>query len=201
MSVINLWERYRLWLENVIVASLEYWHDSNYQIRPKTCTDMISNIFPDRNAPSTVRSCVALMLTHILISIATTIPIATLFTPPAQAEIPPGSYDKLRIGAEEALIIKVIKVNKKLSSNREVTLISVKAMVVAVQRSKKGIKPGREISIVYESQNPNSTMTGPRRIGVLEEGAYYPAFLNISDNQKTYRPAAYGESFKMTPDN
>jgi transketolase C-terminal domain/subunit len=106
--------------------------------------------FPDRSAPRTVRSCAALTFTYILISIATMFPIATPFIPPAQAEIPPGSYDKLRIGAEEALIIKVVTVNRMLSGNREFTLISVKAKVVAVQRSKKGIKPGTEISIVVD---------------------------------------------------
>jgi hypothetical protein len=157
--------------------------------------------FPERNAPRTVRSFAALTSAHILISIATMIPIATPFIPPAQAEIPPDSYDKLRIGAEEALIIKVVAVDRRLSGNREFRLISVKAKVVAVQRSKKGLKPGSEISIVYESQNPNSTMPGPRRIPILGEGAYYPAFLNISNDQKTYSPAAYGESFKMTPAN
>jgi hypothetical protein len=44
-------------------------------------------------------------------------------------------------------------------------------------------------------------MTGPRRIAILRKGEYYPAFLNISENQKTYTPAAYGESFNMIPEN
>jgi hypothetical protein len=138
-------------------------------------------------------------ITNILILIATLIPIALPLIPPAQAEIPPGSYDKLRIGAEEALIIKVVTVNRRLSGNREFTLRFVKAKVVAVQRSKQDLKPGTEISIVYETQNPNSNMTGPRQLPILQEGRYYPAFLNISDNKKDYSPAAYGESFKMTP--
>jgi hypothetical protein len=149
--------------------------------------------FPYRNAPRS--------LTNILILIATLIPIALPITPAAQAEIPPGSYDKLRISAEEALIIKVTKVDKRLRGNREFTAVSVTAKVVTVQRSKKGLKLGSEISIDYESQKLNSTMPGPRRIIVLGEGKYYPAFLNSSDGQKSYTPAAYGESFKMTPEN
>jgi hypothetical protein len=138
------------------------------------------------------------LISTILILIATIIPITTL-APTVQAEIPPGSYDKLRISAQEALIIKVVTVNKKLTSNREFTLVSITARVIAVQRSQKGIKPDSEISVQYESRNPNSKMAGPRRIAILKESEYYPAFLNISDDQKTYNPAAYGESFKMTP--
>jgi hypothetical protein len=125
--------------------------------------------------------------------------VITTIAFPTQAEIPPGSYDKLRISAEEALIIKVVKVKTQLTSNREFTSVAVKAQVVAVQRSKKGIKPGSEIMIQYESRNPNSNMPGPRRIAILKEGEYYPAFLNIADDKKNYTPAAYGESFKMTP--
>jgi hypothetical protein len=140
------------------------------------------------------------LITKILILIATMIPIEFPIAPSAQAEIPPGSYDKLRINAEEALIIKVVNVNRRLTGNREFTLISVKAQVVAVQRSKTGIKPGRKISIQYESQHPNSTMPGPGRSAILQVGEYYPAFLNISEDQKTYSPAAYGKSFNMTPE-
>lgn len=120
---------------------------------------------------------------------------------PAQAEIPPGSYDKLRVSAEEALIIKVITVDRRLTGNREFTAFFVTAQVVAVQRSKKGIKRGSTINIAYESRHPSSKIAGPRRIAVLAAGEYYPAFLNISDDQKTYSPAAYGESFRMTPEN
>jgi hypothetical protein len=149
--------------------------------------------FTYKNAPRS--------LINILILMATTIPIALPITPAAQAEIPPGSYDKLRISAEEALIIKVIKVDTRLSGSREFTAVSVTAKVVAVQRSKKGLKLGSEISIDYESQKLNSTMPGPRRIIVLGEGKYYPAFLNISDGKQSYTPAAYGESFRMTPEN
>ncbi len=139
-------------------------------------------------------------ISKILIPIAALLQISLPISPPAQAEISPGSYDKLRIGAEEALTIEVLKVNRRLTSNRAFTPVTVKARVVAVERSKKGIKLGTEISIQYESRNPNSPMAGPRRIAVLKEGAYYPAFLNISDDKKTYSPAAYGESFNMTPE-
>jgi hypothetical protein len=140
-------------------------------------------------------------LTNILLLTATLVSIALPHTAPAQAEIPPGSYDKLRISAGEALIIKIEKVERRLSGNREFTTVLVKAKVVAVQRSKNGIKPGNNISIQYESRNPNSTMTGARRIAILQEGNYYPAFLNINDDRKNYSPAAYGESFTMTPEN
>jgi hypothetical protein len=121
------------------------------------------------------------------------------FAPSARAEIPPGSYDKLRISAEEALVINVTTVNSRPASNREFTLVSVKARVVAVERSKQGLKSGTEISIQYESRHPNSKMAGARRIEILRVGEYYPAFLNISDDRQNYSPAAYGESFKMTP--
>ncbi len=89
-------------------------------------------------------------------------------------------------------------------SNRPFTRVSVKAKVVAVQRSKQGIKPDTEILIQYESQKPTTYLTGPwvgpRRIEILQQGRYYPAFLNIADDRKSYDPAAYGESFNMTPE-
>lgn len=123
-----------------------------------------------------------------------------LLTPSVRAELGPGSYDQLRFSAEEALIIRVVTVNTAPVSNRPFTRVSVKAKVVAVQRSKQGIKPDTEILIQYESLNPNTPWTGPRRIEILQQGRYYPAFLNIANDRKSYESAAYGESFNMTPE-
>lgn len=110
------------------------------------------------------------------------------------AELPPGSYDKLRAEADDALVIQVTGVNVDTKSTaREVT---VQAKVLGVERSKSGLKKGDNITFNYRISTVQ--VPGPRPIPLLVKGDVYPAFLKTMG--KSLEPAAYGESFKMTPE-
>ncbi len=74
--------------------------------------------------------------------------------------------------------------------------------MLAAERSKTGLKPGDAIVIRYThiDREKLKGFAGPRTIPILKMGAVYPAFLNRQEDAKTYTPAAYGESFRMTPE-
>lgn len=115
-----------------------------------------------------------------------------------RAELPPGSYDNLRLNAPEALVIEVMNVGRKLSTQNG-TAVIVQAKVLTVERSKTGLKKGDLISIHY-TRMEQSGVVGPRQVPLLEKGGIYPAFLQKGTKGKIYAPAAYGDSFKMTPE-
>ena len=120
----------------------------------------------------------------------------------ARAELPPGSYDKLRAKAEEALIIEVdsVKTHEREPGWLDVV---VTARVVRVERSKARLKKGGTVTVRYESLDRTKLkkpVIGPRAVPLLKKGEFYPAFLNVTKETKEYQPAAYGESFVMTPE-
>ncbi|HEY1188048.1 MAG TPA: hypothetical protein VGE74_10350 [Gemmata sp.] len=112
----------------------------------------------------------------------------TAFT---QAVPPPGTYDKLRAGAEEAVTIQVVTVVSGANGD-----VGVQAKVLGVERSKSGLKKGDTVSIKYTV--PAKGTVGPTPVPVLEKDEVYPAFLNKKGDE--FAPAAYGSSFKMTPE-
>lgn len=109
------------------------------------------------------------------------------------AELPPGSYNKLRAEAEEAVIIQVKGVQIALMGGDK--SVTVEGKVLAVERSKNGVKKGDTVIITYTILD--KPVVGPLPVPLLEKDDVYPAFLNKND--KNYEPAAYGWSFKMTP--
>lgn len=118
--------------------------------------------------------------------------------PSVRAELPPGSYDRLRAVAPEALVIEVVNVGRKLGDQGR-TAVIMQAKVLTVERSKTGLKKGDIISIHY-TRIEQLGVVGPRQVPLLEKGGIYPAFLQKGDKDKVYEPTAYGESFKMTPE-
>lgn len=119
--------------------------------------------------------------------------LVVLFTASwACAELPPGSYNKLRADADEAIIIHVTDVKIALMGGDQ--SVTVEAKVLAVERSKNGLKKGDTITIVYTILG--KPVVGPLPVPLLEKGEDYPAFLNKKG--QIYEPAAYGWSFKMT---
>ena len=116
------------------------------------------------------------------------------------AELPPGSYDRLRREAQDAIIIEVESVTaRELKAGW--TDVTMTARVVYVERSKAVLKNGARITIRYESRDPNKVnFPGPRPIPILKKGETYPAFLNGNEGTKVFEPAAFGESFVMTPE-
>ena len=119
----------------------------------------------------------------------------------ARAELPPGSYDELRVKADEAVILEVESV-KAADLGRGRLEVTVAARVLAVERSKAGLKPGRRIATRYESPAASNVYKrqGPRPVPILKEHATCPAFLNARPGKPEWEPAALGESFAMTPE-
>jgi hypothetical protein len=116
------------------------------------------------------------------------------FTSMAHAALPPGSYDKLRIEAQEAVTIVVQSAKVVEAGNSK--HVTIEAKVLGVERSKAGLKKGDKITIKYSV--PSVAMPGPVPTPILEADGFYPAFLNKSGSD--YVPAAHGWSFKMTPE-
>ena len=126
--------------------------------------------------------------------------IALLTSPKAGAELPPGSYDKLRSESQEAVIFEAVKVTSSTSGFE--TRVTVEGKLLAVERSKAKLKPGERITIEYTTVDVRKArgFAGPRQAAVLKQGTVYPAFLNKHDNQRAFSLAAYGASFEMTPE-
>ena len=120
--------------------------------------------------------------------------------PPARAEIPGDAYNKLRIEAAEALMIEVSSV-KENKGDKGASDVTVEAKVLAAERTKSGLKKGDVVVIRYVNIDLKAApdFAGPSQTPVLKQGEVYPAFLNRQKDQTTFEPAAYGESFKMTP--
>lgn len=117
----------------------------------------------------------------------------------ALAAPPPGTYDALRIEAPEVLIIEVLSVRAG-EPERWTTPIRVEARVLAVERSASGLAKGDRLTIEYGFIDPEAMIVGPRRVPMLVESGIYPAFLETAEGRRAYRPAAYGASFEMTPE-
>ena len=117
-----------------------------------------------------------------------------LFLSSARAELPPGSYDKLRREADEAVVMHVLSVSVKANgTEREVT---VQARLVRVARTLSGLDKGDTITVKYTYSTV--PYPGPRQVPLLRKNEVYPAFLRKADNY--YEPAAYGESFNSKPE-
>lgn len=117
-----------------------------------------------------------------------------------RAELPPGSYDKLRVDAAEALVIRLTEVQQRDVGNEVV--VTAKAEVLGVERSKAKLKPGDTIALKYSFVNRDrvKAFAGASPPPVPAKGAVVPAFLNPNEGGKDYGPAAHGSSFTMTPE-
>jgi hypothetical protein len=120
-------------------------------------------------------------------------------SPAARAELPPGSYDKLRVSATEKLILQVSSVKQTALPNNRIE-VTLEAKILTVEQSQTGLQPGSTIVIIYTTFAPNASRPpGARPVPLLMQGGIYPAFLNRNGNT-AYQPAAYGESFRITPE-
>ena len=117
----------------------------------------------------------------------------------ALAALPPSAYQADQDQAPEALIIKVLSVDVKVSKSftETVTTVRARARVEEVKRTASDLKPGAEIDIAYTNVElkRDKGLVGPSSyIPVLEDGTTVPAF--VSGNQQTgYLPAARVYSF------
>jgi len=107
----------------------------------------------------------------------------------SNAELPPGTYDQLRIDADEALVLQVTSV--KIVTSENYKNVTVQAKVLRVARSKSGLTKGDTVTLKYEVST--IPFPGPRPIPILQKNVIYPAFLKKRGGN--FEPAAYGESF------
>ena len=121
--------------------------------------------------------------------------LAVVFGAIAQAELPPGSYDKLKAGAQEKLKIKIVGVEQQGKGPRMKVIFT--AAVLQVKCSATGLKPGDHITI--QSYRWTKSYAGPKNPPVLPKGWEGVAYLNkAKSSNKNYRLAAYGESFEAS---
>ena len=116
----------------------------------------------------------------------------------AYAELPPGSYEKLKASAQEKLKVKIVAVEEKAQSDRRLD-VQFTAEVLKVERSKSGLRPGDKIQI--RSYHWTKGYLGPKNPPLLPVGWVGIAYLNKEDgNAKDtgtiYSIAAYGDSFE-----
>jgi hypothetical protein len=114
------------------------------------------------------------------------------------AELPPGSYEKLKADAQEKLKIRITQVHEKEISKRKLE-VTFKAEVLEVLRSDSGLKPGDMIMI--HSYRWTGSYAGPKNPPLLPVGWVGTAFLNrlessSEDGGDNYSLAAYGASFE-----
>lgn len=114
-----------------------------------------------------------------------------VLTVAAFAELPPGSYDKMRKEAPEVLIVEVTKITP--TKNGKVTKYTTEVKVLSFEKSDSKLKKGDTITITYE--NVEGPFAGARQVPPLEKGGVYPAFLRKEGN--TFIPAAAGMSFSI----
>ena len=134
------------------------------------------------------------------IMVAVAVCFATFVPTEVRAELPPGSYEKLRAEAQEAITGKVLSVEtKELEPGRTEVVAEIK--VTGVERSKVGLKKGDVVTVKYVHIDPAKLpgFAGPRPIPILKNGKIYPAFLNKVEGEASYEPAAYGASFTEKP--
>ncbi|HYI08054.1 MAG TPA: hypothetical protein VEK57_03190 [Thermoanaerobaculia bacterium] len=119
------------------------------------------------------------------------------------AELAPEVYEEMQREAPEVLQVEITSVEvdrefRKPSGCRffEVEIsrhVTAKAKVVAVTRSRTGVRPGTAIEIPYISVRRCSGFTGPRPIPLLSKGEKVYAYLAKGD--RGFEPAARGASF------
>jgi hypothetical protein len=116
----------------------------------------------------------------------------------ARAELPPGSYEKLKNNALEVLTVKILKVETP-EGRKDHFLVLLTAEVLGVTRSNSGVKEGQTISIAsyYVSEEARKRgFVGPKIPPLLSPGWKGKVYLNKKPDKKTYDIAAYGESFE-----
>ena len=114
------------------------------------------------------------------------------------AELPPGSYERLKAKAQEKLKIRINDVSTMECGKHKLKVI-FKAEVLEVERSGSGLEPGDDILI--HSYRWTGSYAGPKNPPLLPVGWAGTAYLNKLENSSedtgdNYTLAAYGESFE-----
>jgi hypothetical protein len=117
----------------------------------------------------------------------------------AQAELSLSVYKERQQKAPEALVIKVLSVNKRETKDQGLKMINfaVAAEVQKVERSASKLTKGAVIRIYYSQRHDSRPIAGPSEVPALKEGQVCPAYLEADG--KVYLPAAGGHSFETVP--
>jgi|GEM_PF-2734823 len=116
----------------------------------------------------------------------------------AQAELPPGAYEKLLSEAQELLQIRIDKVTEKERISADMRNFVCDATVVKVERSKADLKPGDKIQFDSYFVPPEAYargFVGPKSPTLLDAGWQGDIYLNRVPDAADYALAAYGRSF------
>jgi hypothetical protein len=116
---------------------------------------------------------------------------------PASAELPPYVYEEKKAAAPEHLELRIISSEVLEAKSAGTTSAQVKATaeVIAVKRSKAGLKPGEKIILSYGTITKRSSgWAGPSSPSVLTKGMKVMAWLAKHDDG-TFAPMAGGQSF------
>jgi hypothetical protein len=116
---------------------------------------------------------------------------------PGRAELPPQVYREMQEAAPEVIRIRVRGVRTEYLHEREGTLIrvTVRAVVLDIERSQSGLRSGQCVVIVYSRFDPKVPVAGPSEPPLLRVGRESPAYLALDRDLGVYRLAARGASF------
>ena len=124
---------------------------------------------------------------------------ATLAThlPTASAELPPYVYEEKKSAAPEHLELKILnsEIVESKAGGTTTAMVKATAEVIAVKRSKTGVKPGQSIVISYDTITKRpSGWAGPSSASVLRKDMKVTAWL-ARQEKGIFAPAAGGRSF------
>jgi len=116
----------------------------------------------------------------------------------ARAELPPEAYARMQREAPESLDVEVFAVTMTSVRNEKLKTVTTEvvasARVRGVERTSTKLVEGSVISIRY-THVAGPPMPGASEVPILKCGQKVPAFLQLQEQGKAYRPAAGGYSF------
>jgi hypothetical protein len=128
-------------------------------------------------------------------------PVATNTTVnPASATVTPADYQARQTSAPEEVVIRVTAVkaeSAKVEDNTigpDAKLVTARAVVLQVLRSKTHLKIGAVIYLLYSYAPPAPGQPGAPPIPIVRENTDYHAFLSGGPADTPYRPAAGAQS-------
>jgi hypothetical protein len=137
--------------------------------------------------------CAALAATVALCAVAAT----------SRAELPPGTYEKLKKDASEVLTVRILRMETPEGRVGHFRVLFT-ARVLGVTRSKSGVRRGQRLRIAsyhVTEEARKAGFVGPRIPPLLPVGWTGKVYLNKKQDKKVFDLAAYGESFEETREN
>jgi hypothetical protein len=116
------------------------------------------------------------------------------FMESAVAELPPGAYKELKSKASEVVKLRIVKVTSE-EPEKGYLHLDCTAKVLAVTRSKSGIKKGDEIRFRSYHWTLRRPPPGPRNPPLMRKDWKGLVYLKTVEDKKDFEIAAYGESF------